>query len=590
MNNATTYPMPQTKSLSDYIEILRRNINMALVVSVSILVATLVIVFVWPPAYRSSATILIEQQEIPPDLVRSTVSTYADQRIQIINQRVMTRTNLEEIIKKYGLYSKTRRNEPMEVVVEKMRDDIHLKTISANVVDPRNGRPTQATIAFKLSYESESPQLAQKVANELTTLFLNENLSSRREMASQASDFLTTEANQVSNQISKLEKQLANFKERNLDSMPDLVQYNMQLAERTDREMMNVDQDLRSLKERRIYLQSRLAQINPSGALYSENGEHVLGPLERLKTLRAKYISLSAVYAPDHPDLIRMRKEITSLESEVGKVGSTAKELESSLTAAKGELAADRKRYGDSHPTVQRLENQVDALEKALNKQRQSDVNTTLINDADNPAYIQIQAQLQTVEAKMDSLQKKKTDLKAKLSNIDKRVAETPLVEQKYRKLTRDYDNAWAKYKELKAKQAEAKLAQSLEMERKGERFTLIDPPLLPERPASPNRTAIVLLGIVLSIVGGFSAVVIRDSVDGTVSNARVVTTLIEMPPLVSIPYIVTEVEKGRRRFVRVLAIVLMMSVIGAAAVAVNYFYKPLDIIWYLLLRKLGIF
>ena len=424
MNTLAAYAAPPSRTLRNYLEILRHHRAAGLIVSLCALAVTLAAAVLWPPVYRSSATILIEQQEIPPDLVRSTVSTYADQRIQIINQRVMTRTNLMEIIKKYDLYASERRRDPMEVVIERMRDDIQLKTVSADVVDPRNGVPTQATIAFTLAYENKSPQVAQKVANELTSLFLNENLSSRREMAAQAADFLTDESNRVSDQISKLESQLAKFKESNVDSMPELVQFNMQLADRTDRELMDVEQDLRSLKERRIYLESQLAQINPRGDLYSESGERVLGPVERMKTLRAKYISLSAIYAPDHPDLVRMRKEIASLEADVGQTGSTAKELEASLTSARGELAESRKRYGEEHPTVQRLERQVAALEKALAKQRQPDDNTIVTKDADNPAYIQLQAQLQTVEAETNSLLQKQTDLKTKLEDIDNRVAE----------------------------------------------------------------------------------------------------------------------------------------------------------------------
>ena len=164
MNNVASYAMPQVKTLRDYLDVLRRYRSAGLIVALSALLITVVIAMVWPSVYRSSATILIEQQEIPKDLVRSTVSTYADQRIQIIKQRVMTRTNLAEIIKKYDLYPKQRRRDPMETVIEDMRDDIQINTVSADVVDPLNGRPTQATIAFTLAYENESPQLAHQAA------------------------------------------------------------------------------------------------------------------------------------------------------------------------------------------------------------------------------------------------------------------------------------------------------------------------------------------------------------------------------------------------------------------------------------------
>ncbi len=585
MSSLTVYAMPQGKTLRDYLGIFRRQCGVALWVAALALVATVAIALAWPPLYRSSATILIEQQEIPTDLVRSTVSSYADQRIQIITQRVMTRANLVEIIRKYDLYAEDRRSDPLEVVVEAMRKDIEMKTISAEVVDPRSGRPTQATIAFTLTYENQSPQLAQKVANELTSLYLNENLSSRREMASQASDFLTEEADRVSEQISELERLLAEFKERNVERLPDMAQFNMQLADRTDRELMDVEQTLRSLKERRIYLHAQLLQVNPRGSLYSESGERILDPADRLKSLRARYISQSGIYAAGHPDLVRMRKEIASLEAEVGTPQSAAKELDASLTSARGELAVSRERYGKEHPTVERLERQVAALEQDLAQQR-SAVNTPVTEEADNPAYIQLQAQLQAVDAEIASLQEKETELRNKLRGIDQRIAGTPAVEQQYRGLSRDYDNAWAKYKDLKAKQMEAKLAESLETGRKGERFTLIEPPLLPEEPAKPNRMAIVLLGILLSIASGVAAAAVRENMDGTVRGAKGVTAVIDMTPLAGIPYIATEEDARkavRRRWMLGGAVTTLISVVVLGA---HFFFMPLDVLWYVVLRR----
>ena len=75
----------------------------------------------------------------------------------------------------------------------------------------------------------------------------------------------------------------------------------------------------------------------------------------------------------------------------------------------------------------------------------------------------------------------------------------SPQVEQQYRELTRDYDNTRLKYQEIRSKQSEAKTAQNLEADRKGERFTLIDPPLPPEEPISPNRKLIFMAGFILS-------------------------------------------------------------------------------------------
>lgn len=581
----------QVKSLRDYLAVLRRRRNLLIGVTVVVALITLIIAVSWPPAYRSAATILIEQQEIPPDLVRSTVSTYADQRLQIISQRVMTRANLVDIIRKYDLYAERRETESLEIVVDQMRKDIQMRTVSADVIDPRVGRPTQATIAFTLSYVSKSPQIAQKVANELTSLYLNENLANRRQMASQASSFLTEEANRIKSEIDILEKELATFKETNVGSMPELTQFNMQLADRTDRELMDVEQNLRAVNERRVYLKAQLAQVNPRGALFGEDGARLLGPLDRLKSLRAQYVGLSAVYSTDHPDLIRMRKEIASLEAEVGGGSnvSSAKELDASLTATRGELGATRKRYGNDHPDVKRLEQQVKALETAIATQGTRKKTAPLDELADNPAYIQLQAQLQAADAEAASLERKKTELNTKLAALERRVAVTPTIEQRYRELTREYENSWAKYRELRAKQTDAQLAESLETERKGERFTLIEPPEMPEQPYKPNRMMILMVGFILAGMFGIGSALLLDSLNDTVRSEADIDQIFQAPPLAAIPYIATAADQRRYALIKAGSVTGVVVSLMLIAVWFHTTIMPLEVAWFVALRRFGL-
>src|SRR6185312_16504696 len=107
----------------------------------AMLIALLMAVLL-PPQYRSAGTILIEQQEMPPELVRSTVTSYADQRVQVISKRVMTTETLLNIIRHYDLYPKERAKETREVLLGRMRKDIGLKMISADVIYPRSARTT----------------------------------------------------------------------------------------------------------------------------------------------------------------------------------------------------------------------------------------------------------------------------------------------------------------------------------------------------------------------------------------------------------------------------------------------------------------
>jgi uncharacterized protein involved in exopolysaccharide biosynthesis len=586
-------PMTDENQLADYLATARRTARGWMSLMLAIFVVSALIAYLLPPVYRSTGTILIEQQEIPKELVRSTVTTYADQRIQVISQQVMTRSNLQEIVRKYDLYADARNKEPVEVILQDMRADINLIMISADVVDPQSGRPTSATIAFTLSYENESPALAQKVANELASLYLNENLKTRRELATDAARFLTEEAEKLSATIAVLEGKLAVFKEKHNGTLPELMQTNLQLMNRTETQLVDVEREIRALDERIIYLESELLKVKGADKLYSDSGERVLSPKERLRALEAKYLSTAALYAENHPDLVRMRKEIEALKIEAagandsgparGANPADAENLRNLITR----LTQTEDVYATDHPDVKRLKREIEALQQKIqaaaavqSRQEERDA------EAVNPLYLQLSTQLKAAQVERATLLESKQRLAQIHGQYQKNIMDTPRVERDYLNLLRDYDNANAKYKEIKAKQMEAQLAMVLETERKGERFTLIDPPEVPEQPISPNRPAIVLLGLILSLAAGVGFVVMAKSLDTTVRGTRSLQASLGLTPLGVIPWIQTEQEARagwHKRLVIMLAIAL---VIAGAAAAVHYFYLPLDVMWYLLLRR----
>ncbi|HEY5602169.1 MAG TPA: GNVR domain-containing protein [Gammaproteobacteria bacterium] len=584
-----------SRTFADYIEVFKRRFNTFLISFISVIVLSVLAAFLIPPTYKSSSTILIEQQEIPQELVRSTVTSFADQRVQIISQRVMTRSNLLEIIQQFNLYAAERKREPLEIVLADMREDINLSMISAEVVDPRSGRPTRATIAFTLSYFSESPELAQKVADKLTSLYLNENLKTRTVMATEAAVFLADEADRQSKQINFLEKELASFKERHLGSLPELNQMNLQLMERTERELLEVERQIQSVNERKIYLGSELAQLSPNQAIFSETGERILGSVDRLKTLESKLISMMAIYSEDHPGILRARKEIEVLKRELDNTSVdtwptviVSNEVEIRLEKAKQDRITLRQRYAADHPDVKRVEMEINNMESTLASQS-AETNSALQAKPDNPAYIQLQAQANAADSELSSLKQEQKELQKKLFMYEERITGSPQVEREFKALTRDYENAWLKYQEVKAKLMEAQLAKELESERKGERFTLIDPAQLPEEPVSPNRLAIVLLGLFISVGLGAGIMAMRESMDCTVRGAKGVALLLNVTPLAVIPYVATSEEKTGKTGKRVFLSLLLVACFAGGLAAIHFFKTPLDVLWYVTLRRFGI-
>ena len=315
-----------------------------------------------PPVYRSTATILVQEQEIPPDLVRSTITSFADERIQVISQQVMTRAVLLQLVDKYGLYEKYRGRKTNEDLVELMRKDIKLTTVDANMSDRSSGRRVNATIAFELSYDSPYPAQAQKVVDELVSLYLQENVKARQQSVAETTAFLSQEADRLAKQIQEIETNLANFKRRYAGRTPESSAVNMQLAERTESELLRIEREMSMLQDRRLSLEAQLPLIKPNVPIATNpGGEPILGPAERLKSLQAQYSSASAKYGSDHPDIRRMQREIAALKAESG--GSEAGgENAGNLRKLEAELAALKERYSEDHPDVQRLKRSITAL------------------------------------------------------------------------------------------------------------------------------------------------------------------------------------------------------------------------------------
>ena len=209
---------PSVMTVADYVAIVQRRKWSLILPVVLVFAAAAAVALLLPPVYKSTATILIEEQEIPSEYVKATVTSYAEQRLQSINQRVMSSNRLLEIINRFDLYADMRDRWSTEEIVAKMREDTKLEPISAEVMDRRSGRPAEATIAFTLSYEGKAaPQKVQQVANVLTSLILDENLQVRARQTRETSEFLEGEMNRVKVALDDLEGRISAFKEKNIN-------------------------------------------------------------------------------------------------------------------------------------------------------------------------------------------------------------------------------------------------------------------------------------------------------------------------------------------------------------------------------------
>lgn len=561
-----------TRSISEYIAIIRQKIWSVFAISSVVMIIAITIAIVWPPTYRSSSTILIEQQDIPSDLVRSTVTSYASERIQTIQAQVMSRTNLLKIIEKFGLYVDDRKKMTTDEIITRMRADTGLNVISADVVDPRTGRPGQATIAFELSFDGKSPKSVQRVATELTSLYLNENLKSRSKKADETSSFLNEESDRLGRQISELEQKLADFKKKNADLLPGLQQFNMQMLQRFETEHAASVSSIQSLKEQKYYLEGRLLTMN----------SEIPGAADRLALLEAEYASAKSRYSSDHPDLQRLKREIDILKDRPEAPGSSTL-VGKEVKALQLELSQLTKKYTESHPDVIRVREKLNSLknESINNPDLSSDSNIT------DPTYVALKTQIEGLAIELRLAEEQKRITKKKIVKLENILVKTPEVEREYLTLTRDYENAVSRYQDAKAKGMQADVAKQLETEQKGERFTLIDPAALPEKPIKPNRFAIIFLGFVLSLGGGIGFALVSDLLSGVVRGARNIEAVLGMAPLSVIPIQLNATDMFDKSKFKKRALLISIATVIVLSVFVHVFVSPFDVMWFRLLRKL---
>jgi uncharacterized protein involved in exopolysaccharide biosynthesis len=572
------------KPLAHYVQMLKRRKKPMKLAAIVIMSIAILAVLFWPPTYRASATILIEEQEIPQDLVRSTITGFANQEIQVISQRVLTLTTIMDIVQKYQLWDEDElRRMPRSEIVKKFHDRMKLDVVSAEVMDPRFGRAMQATIAFTLSFDHRNPAVAQQVTNALVSLYMNENLKSRTERSTTTSEFLKGEADQLSNHIKELEQKLANFKARNEGALPELYQYNLNVIERSDMELNDAKSRLGELQKRKLDLQANMTQISPYAATDLPDGQKALSDPDRLKALQSDYRNKSALYSPDHPDVIRLQREIQHLEAKLGK-GTSAKDYAAQLRTEQDKLNQLRQTYKSDHPEVIKQQRVVDALVADIAKP------TTApdVQHADNPSYVLLDTQLKSADADIKTLQSRIAELTDKISRFEAYISKAPNVEKSYTEMMRDLQTTTLKYQEIKSKQMEAELSQNLETERKGERYTLVEPPILPDSPVSPNRILILILGVILSVVGAIAAAVVIEMLDDAVKGKEELTEILGAAPLATITYLTIAEEERTVSKRQKFGWAALAAGLVLVLILIDSFYKPLDVLWFVLLHKLG--
>ncbi len=476
-----------------------------------------------PDRYRSETVILVVPQRVPESYVRSTITTRIGDRLPSITQQVLSRTRIERIIQDFELYPDLRSLGIMEDVVEQMRRDIDIQTARGD--------------SFKIAYVSDQPRRAMQVTERLASLFIDESLKDREVLAEGTNQFLETQLEDARRRLIENEKKLEMYRREHGGELPTQVDSNLQAMNGAQLQLQALEDSVNRDRDRRLILERRAADLSAQEADVSQPTETPveLGTVEQpgaqggthaqqLDAARKLLQDLELRLKPTHPDIKRVKRVIADLEKKA------------EADAAVVELAVDK--GGKSRAT---------AMSKRDDLVRQAR---------------QAREEIDNIDRQTAEKETQKAKLKTVIAEYQRRVEAAPTRQSDLVELTRDYTMLQSLYSGLLAKNEEAKISANLERRQIGEQFRVLDPPRLPARPFSPNRTRIVQLGAFFGVGFGLALAALLEYRDTTLKTDEDVITALALPVLALIPIMRSGAEQQRLR-----RRTLLISAVSATAV-----------------------
>ena len=464
--------------------------------------------WILPASYRSEALIQVAQQEVPNQYVAPNVTGNLQERLQSVTRQILSRNRLQKTIDRFHLY--TRRQGLSGLLqpgdpVEQMRRDIKMELVD-------DGRPGEFE-AFKMIYTSDSPELAEEVNTELSTLLIAENRDDERQLSENTTAFLENELGDARAKMAEQEAKVAAFKAEHLGDLPSELDSNGQVLAGIQAQLQNTQQALDAAGQQKLYLESQLQQYrliegNPDGA-----GDPTVTSVQSLDKelldLRSRLQELHARYTDAHPDIIALKETLARAEG-------LKKQAESEL--ARNPKGPDPKEARDAA--------EIDEVQLGS-----------------SPSMIQVQSQLKANRLEIANDLEHEKVLQSRIAEYQSRMNRTPQTEQELANVSRGYEESKSNYNSLLQKQQQSQLATSLEQRQQGEQFRIVDPPSLPNRPSAPNRFWFSLGGLLAGSFLGVCSAFVLEMTDARVWQEKDMEGIVPARVLVGIPRLRTATE-----------------------------------------------
>src|SRR5271157_2231855 len=457
MSNTPTAGMAQgfgEMGMQDYISLVKRRKFWFIFPVVAVAVATAVMSVRLPNIYRSEAIILVQPSKVPTSFVATTVTTPMADRIATIYQQVTSPSRLKRIMDSLGLYPDIRKRDGEQEAVFVMMKAVNVEQVTAMGANAP---------AFRISYKGRNPAQAAQVTNQLTAMFIEENLKVREEQSYGTSDFIEGELKKVEQQLEEKDQELNEVRAKYGQDLPESGQFHLQEAAALGQQLHAVQEKIAQDQQQEADLQALAGTSAPTVDL--DLGSSLSGGASQTDELQTKLNNLRSRYGPNHPDVRKLQAELDK-----------AKANDGDTPAAKAAV-----------PTARKVHNPV------------------------------IEAQLEQLDQDIEKQKERAAELQTAMKQQLSRLQGIPAYEEKIAGIQRDYDALQGRYRSLLDKKMAAETATSLESREKSERFVILDSAQIPERPWSPNRQIIMIGGTLLGILVGMGVALGREVIDDSV-------------------------------------------------------------------------
>lgn len=437
-----------------------------------------------PNRYTSQASVLIEQPTVPTDMVKPDVTTDVSERLIGLRQQVLSRTSLEPMIDRLGLFPLERNQVPIEALVGRLQGAVSLAPIKP-IGDPDSTRLP----GFSISATWDDPKTAQLICSTISSMFIQENLQLRQEDSDQTTKFLDQQVADAKAKLDQQDSRLAQFKGHFLGYLPEDAQTNLNILGGLRSELDAATQAIARAQQDKSNAESNLAQQLASWQA-SQTGHNPDTYEDQLAAAQTQLANLQAKYTDDYPDVIKAKIEIESLKRKIAESEAQA--------AATGSTTQKQ----PSEPSQFRI------------------------------LRVQIASYDQLIAAKS----KEQEGIQQQIKLYQDRVQSTPAIEQQYKELTRDYQTALDLYNDLLKKRAQSTMAADLERHQEAEQFRILDPATMPDTPSYPNRPLFGLGGVGGGLAFAVGIAFLLEMRDSSLRTEKDVELMLELPVLAMIP------------------------------------------------------